>query len=60
MSLLTFFVIVVIGGLCWYLLENYVPLPRPIQIVIRVVLVIVLIALVLALFKIAPLPFSLK
>lgn len=59
MTLLTFLIILVIGGLCWYLVETYVPLPAPIKTVLRVVLVLILILLILALFQIVPLPIKL-
>lgn len=59
MSLLELVIVLVVGGLCWYLLERYVPLPDPIKLMLRVLLVLVLILLILAFFKVITLPFSL-
>ena len=60
MTLVTFILILVIGGLCFYLLETYVPLPAPVITVLRVVGVLVLIFLLLSLFNVMPLPFAVK
>jgi hypothetical protein len=58
MDLITFLIVLVIGGLVWYLVEHYVPMPDPVKLVLRVVLVLVLACMVLALFGIIDLPFS--
>lgn len=57
MSLIQFLVILVIGGLIWYLVERFVPMPEPVKVVLRVVLILVLVFLLLALFGIMSLPF---
>lgn len=59
MSLLELVIVLVLGGLGWWLVERYVPLPEPIRIVLRVILVLVLILLILAFFRVISLPFSL-
>ncbi len=41
-SLVQILVVLVVVGVCWYLLDTYVPLPAPIKVVIRVVIVLVL------------------
>jgi hypothetical protein len=58
MSLLQFFVFIVVLGLVWWLVDAYLPLPDPVKLVIRVVAVIVLIFLVLSLFGIVTMPFK--
>jgi hypothetical protein len=57
LTLVQFVVILIVGGVIWYLVENYVPLPDPVKLVLRVVLVLVLVLMILALFGIMPLPF---
>jgi hypothetical protein len=59
MSLLEFVIVLIVVGLAWYLIENYVPLPRPIIIVLRAVGVIALVLFLLALFGIVHMPFRL-
>jgi len=49
-------VVLVIAGLCLYLVETYVPLSPPIKVVIRVVVVLLLILWLLQLFGIADFP----
>lgn len=57
MTLIQFAVIVVVGGLIFWLIENYVPMSPPFKTVLRVVAVVILILLVLALFGVMNLPF---
>jgi len=49
-------VVLVVVGLCLYLIEAYVPLSPPIVIVIRVVVVLVLCLWLLSAFGIADVP----
>lgn len=50
MSLITLVVILVIVGVCLYLVETYVPMSPPIKTVIRVVVVLVLVLWLLQAF----------
>ena len=52
MSLISLIIILVIVGVCLYLLENYVPMSPPIKTVIIVVVVLVLILWLLQAFGI--------
>lgn len=52
MSLIGLILILVIVGVCLYLLENYVPMSPPIKTVIRVVVVLVLVIWLLQAFGI--------
>lgn len=52
MSLIGLILVLVIVGVCLYLLETYVPLAPPIKLLIRVVVVIVLVLWLLQLFGI--------
>ena len=52
MSLIGLIIVLVIVGVCLYLLENYVPMSPPIKTVIRVVVVLVLILWLLQVFGI--------
>lgn len=60
MTLIEFLVVLVVGGLVWWLLERYVPLPEPVKIVLRVVLVLVLVLMLLAFFGVIALPFKIS
>lgn len=60
MTLLTFIIALVVLGLGFYLVENYIPMSRPFKVVVRVVSVVILLFLVLALFNIVNFPFRLK
>lgn len=42
-SLISVIVVLVVAGLCLYLIENFVPLSDPIKVVIRVVVVLFLV-----------------
>lgn len=48
--------VLVIIGVCLYLVESYIPMSPPIKTVIRVVVVIVLILYLLRVFGIADMP----
>jgi len=52
MSLISLILVLVIVGVCLYLIENYIPMSPPIKVVIRVVVVLVLILWLLQLFGI--------
>jgi len=41
-NLVQLLVLLVVGGLVWYLVETYIPLAAPIKLVIRCILVLVL------------------
>ncbi len=43
-------VVLVIIGVCWYLIDKFVPIAEPIKIVIRVVLVLLLVLWLLSAF----------
>jgi hypothetical protein len=43
MPLITFILVLVIIGVCLYLIETYIPMSPPIQTIIRVVVVIVIV-----------------
>ena len=52
MSLISLILVLVIVGVCLYLIENYIPMSPPIKIVIRVVVVIALVLWLLQAFGI--------
>jgi hypothetical protein len=43
MSIITLLIVLVVVGLCLYLVENYVPMSEPIKVVLRVVVVLFLV-----------------
>lgn len=49
-------VVLIILGLCLYLVETYIPMSQPIKMVIRVVVVLLLVLWLLAAFGIADVP----
>lgn len=49
-------IVLVIVGVCLYLIENYVPLSDPIKVVIRVVVVLVIVLYLLQAFGIVDMP----
>ena len=53
-------VVLVVVGLCLYLVETYIPLSPPIQTVIRVVVVLFLILFILRVFGIVDVPLRLR
>lgn len=54
--MITLIVLLVIVGVCLYLVETYIPISPPIKIVIRVVVVLFLILYLLRAFGIADIP----
>jgi len=54
--MITFLVVLVVLGLCLYLVETYIPLSPPIQVVLRVVVVLFLCLYLLRLFGIVDIP----
>lgn len=54
--MITALIVLVIAGVCLYLLETYVPMADPIRVVIRVVVVLFLILYLLKLFGIVDVP----
>ncbi len=52
MSLIGLILILVIIGVCLYLIETYIPMSPPIKLVIRIVVVIVLVLWLLQIFGI--------
>lgn len=50
MSLITLLIVIVICGVCLYLVETYVPMSPPIRTVLRVVVVLVLVLWLLQIF----------
>jgi len=49
-------VVLVVVGLCLYLIENYVPMSPPIKVVLRVVVVLILVLWLLKAFGIVDVP----
>ncbi|MET0787071.1 MAG: Thivi_2564 family membrane protein [Paenisporosarcina sp.] len=54
--MITALIVLVIAGVCLYLVENYIPMSEPIKVVIRVVVVLFLIIYLLRLFGITDFP----
>ncbi len=54
--MITVIIVLVICGVCLYLLENYVPMSPPIKVVLRVLVVLILIVWLLQVFGITNLP----
>lgn len=54
--MITVLIVLVIVGVCLYLVENYVPMSPPIKTVLRVVTVLILCLWLLQVFGIADLP----
>jgi hypothetical protein len=54
--MITALIVLVIAGVCLYLLETYVPMSDPIRVVIRVVVVLFLILYLLKIFNIVDVP----
>lgn len=50
MDLITLLLVLVVVGVCLYLVDTYIPMSPPIKVVIRVVVVIVLVLWLLRLF----------
>jgi len=58
--MITLLVVIVVLGLCLYLVENYVPMSPPLKIVLRVVVVLVIVLWLLQSFGIYDLPVALR
>ena len=56
MSIISLIVVLVVLGLCLWLIETYVPMSPPIKTVLRVVVVICLVLWLLKLFGVVDLP----
>lgn len=54
--MITAIVVLIIVGVCLYLVENYIPMSPPFKVVIRVVVVLVLVLYLLRLFGIGDIP----
>jgi len=54
--MITLLIVLVILGVCLYLVETYVPMAQPIKIIIRVVVVLFIVILLLNAFGIAGAP----
>jgi O-antigen ligase len=50
MSLIGLLLVLIVIGVCLYLIENYIPMSPPIKTVIRVVIVVVLVVWLLQIF----------
>ena len=57
--MLSLLIVLVVVGVCLYLLETYVPMAAPIKTVIRVVLVLFLIIWLLRIFGVVDVPMRL-
>lgn len=53
-------VVLVVVGICWWLLDTYVPIAEPIKTIIRIVLVLFLIVWLLSVFGIVNVPLRLR
>lgn len=54
--MITAIVVLIIVGVCLYMIENYIPMSPPFKVVIRVVVVLVLVLYLLRLFGIGDIP----
>ena len=54
--MITVLIVLVICGVCLYLVENYVPMSPPIKVVLRVLVVLILVVWILQVFGITNLP----
>lgn len=54
--MITVLVLIVILGVCLYLIETYVPMSPPIQTILRVVVVLFVVLLLLSMFGIVDIP----
>lgn len=52
MSLISLLVVLIVIGVIWYLVTNFIPMPAPMKTVINVIAVLVLCLLLLSLFGI--------
>jgi hypothetical protein len=51
--LLPLLIVLAVIGVIWYLLENYVPMPPPMKIIIRVVILLAVLLYILRALRIA-------
>lgn len=58
MTLISFIVLLVVLGIIFYLVENFVPMSPPFKTVLRIVAVTILAFMVLALFHVISFPFT--
>ena len=54
--MISLIILLVVIGLCLYLVENYIPMSPPFKIVLRVVVVLISIIILLRAFGIADIP----
>jgi hypothetical protein len=54
--MITVLIVLVVVGVCLYLVENYVPMSPPIKTVLRVLVVLILVVWLLQVFGITNLP----
>ena len=52
MSIISVVIILVVIGVCLYLIETYVPMPPPIKLIIRVIVILLLVVWLLQIFGI--------
>ena len=54
--MITVLILIVVLGVCLYLVETYVPMSPPIQTILRVVVVLFVVLLLLSMFGIVDIP----
>jgi uncharacterized membrane protein len=54
--MITVLIVLVVVGVCLYLVENYIPMSPPIKVVLRVIVVLILVVWLLQVFGITDLP----
>lgn len=54
--MITALIVLVVAGVCLYLIENYVPMSEPIKVVVRVIVILFLIVYLLRVFGIVDIP----
>lgn len=54
--MITALIVLVIAGVCLYLIENYVPMSEPIKVVVRVIVILFLILYLLRVFGVVDVP----
>lgn len=59
-NMITLLIVLVIVGVCLYLVETYIPMSPPIKVVIRVVVVLILVLYLLRAFGVADVPVRLR
>lgn len=53
-------IVLVIVGVCLYLIESYVPMSEPIKVIIRVVVILILVLYLLRAFGIVDVPLNIR